>query len=909
MEEAGRARGTAPAPLFVGRQAELDILIDRLHRLARGSGGIVVIEGEPGIGTSRLVQEALRRAGRDLRVLHSGHRLAHSLVPELGASRRYSARPVAAEVARLARQVPVVLVLEDLDRTDRVSQSLARLVAAQLRDQPVLLVMTARPAPRPPQLDRLLADLVIDGAAHLRLRGLDAAETTLLATAVAGTDPQAARAVLDRTGGNPQLVVELVRALASDGVLTCSAQLPPGLPGQLRPLVLRWLARLPRSTVDLLRMAAVLGPTFEVAHLARFVDAPAVRLLPALEDALRAGVIDQVGAHLAIRPELVRDALYDDIAPAIRAALHVDAGRVLAEAGAPAPVLAQHLISAAVTGDPAVLRRLRAAAQDALSGSPPTAADLLRRALEGAGPQLRDALLADLVVAQLWSGRLGEAERIARELLERPHDPAVGDAVRLALVEAMRHQGRYQEASTEAAALLAGRKPPAAVRARLRTEHAHALLLMGDHNGAGAAAATAARESQDVRTVSAARAVLAGVALGAGRTALAVELATQAVERVHRNRVAVAGDAQAVVLARHTLAAALLLADRPDAAEQAVNDGLRAADALGNAVAAPAYRLLRAVLRFRTGRWDDAIADAEAGLVAARTAGAALGVAPALGASAMIAVHRNELAKADDLLAGAATAPTSGAHWTEWARSLHEEACGRTDDAVGALRRGWATCTRAGAVVDYLLLGADLVRLLLLVGDATTAERTAAQVEEVAARSGATAARALALRCRGLLHRDPQTLRSAARLLAGQPYPHVAAQASEEAAAAGTDDPAETTALLEAARAGFRSLGAHRDLARVEARLRSIGVRNGRPRPRSRGGGWDCLTKAEREVIALTTEGLTNREIAERLFISPRTVETHLTHVFAKLDLQGRPALRLAVARRNGTRSASTAAH
>lgn len=907
MEEAGRARGTAAAPLFVGRRAELDILIDRLHRLARGSGGIVVIEGEPGIGTSRLVQEALRLGGRDVRVLHPGHRLTRSLVPELGASTRYSARLVAAE---LARQVPVVLVLEDLDRAERASHGVARLVAAQLRDQPVLLVVTARPAPRPPQLDRLLADLVTDGATHLRLRGLDAAETTLLATAVAGTDPEAARAVLDRTGGNPQLVVELVRALVSDGALACGAQLPPGLPGQLRPLVLRWLARLPRATVDLLRMAAVLGPTFEVAHLARFVDAPAVRLLPALEDALRAGVLDQVGSHLAIRPELVRDALYDDIAPAIRAALHIDAGRVLAEADAPAPVLAPHLISAAATGDPAVLGRLRAAAQDALSGSPPTAADLLRRALEGAGPQRRDALLADLVVAQLWSGRLGEAERIARALLERPHDPTVGDAVRLALVEAVRHQGRYQEAATEAAMLLAGRTLPAAVRARLRAEHAHALLLMGDHNGAGAAAATAARESQDVRAVSAARAALAGVALGAGRTALAVELATHAVERVRRDRVADAGDAQAVVLARHTLAAALLLADRPDAAEQTVNDGLRAADALGNAVAAPAYRLLRAVLRFRTGRWDDAIADAEAGLLAARAAGAALGVAPALGASAMIAVHRNELAKADDLLAGAATAPRCGAHWVEWARSLHEEASGRTDDAVRALRRGWATCTRAGAVADYLLLGADLVRLLLAVDDATDAERTAAQVEEVAARSGATAARALALRCRGLLHRDPQTLRSAAQLLAGQPYPHVAAQVSEEAAAAGAaDDPAETTALLEAARAGFRSLGAHRDLARVEARLRSIGVRNGRPRARSRGGGWDCLTKAEREVIALTTEGLTNREIAERLFISPRTVETHLTHVFAKLDLQGRPALRLAVARRNGARSVSTAAH
>lgn len=433
MEEPALARGTALAPRFVGRRAELEVLTDRLHRLAGGFGGIVVIEGVPGVGTSRLIQEALRQAGRDVRVLHSagrGHRLTRSLVPELGAGTRNAAASVARELARLAREVPVALVLEDLDRADPAFLSLVQPVAAHLEDQAVLLVVTARPAPRPPGLDQLLADLVTDGATRLRLRGLDPVETTLLATAVAGADPEAARAVLARTGGNPQLVVELVRALMADGVLAGRAEVPPGLPASLRPLVLGWLARLPRSTVDLLRMAAVLGPRLEVTHLARFIGEPAVRLLPRLEDALLAGVLDQVGPHLTIRPELIRDALYDDIVPAIRSALHVEASRVLAEAGAPTSTLAEHLVSAAATGDPAVLRRLRAAAQDKLGGSPAAAADLLRRALDGAGPELRDALLGDLAVAKLWSGRPGEAERIAREFLERPHDPVIGDTVR-----------------------------------------------------------------------------------------------------------------------------------------------------------------------------------------------------------------------------------------------------------------------------------------------------------------------------------------------------------------------------------------------------------------------------------------------------------------------------------------------
>ncbi|MGH3944580.1 MAG: ATP-binding protein [Pseudonocardiaceae bacterium] len=916
MKESARAPGASSGasspPRFVGRRAELGILTDRLHRLAEGSGGTLVIEGEPGVGTSRLIQEALQRAGCGVRVLHSagrGHWFTRFPVPQLSAGT--TATSVAGYLAHLARETPVALVLEDLDRADPASLSLVQPVVAHLRDQAVLLMVTARPAPRPPGLDQLLTDLVIAGAAHLRLRGLDQAETTLLATAVAGTDPQAARAVLDRTGGNPQLVVELVRVLVADGVLAGRAEVPPELPASLRPLVLGRLARLPRCTVDLLRVAAVLGPRFEVTHLARFVGESAVRLLPQLEDALRAGVFEQVGPHLTIWPELVHDALYHDIAPAIRSALHVEAVRVLAEAGAPTPVLAEHLVRAAATGDPVVLRRLKDAAQDALSGSPPAAADLLRRALDGAGPQLRNALLGDLVVAQLWSGRPGEAERMARAILERPHDPAVGDTVRLALVETVRHQGRYREASREAATLLAEKDVSAQVRARLRAEYAHALLLDGDPVGAGDAATTAVGEAdqlRDPRAASTARAALAGVALGAGRAALALELATDAVERARANHTATASDAHAVALNWYILATALTLADRPDAAEGAITDGLRAAETLGNAVAAPSYRLLRAVLRFRTGRWDEAVADAEAGLTAARAAGVALGVAPALGARVMIAVHRNELARADDLLVAAATAPGPGAHWVEWARGLHEEARGRTESAASALRDAWAACTRTGTVIDYPLLGPDLVRLLLAVDDQAAAERAAAQVEEVAVRAGTATARGSVLRCRGLLHGDPQTLGQAARVLADQANPLVIAQVSEEAAVAGVaDEPSGAAELLEVARNGFQALGARRDLARVEARLRSIGVRSGRSRPRSRGDGWDSLTTAEREIVALIAEGLTNREIGARLFISPRTVETHLTHVFAKLDLQGRSSLRLAAARRNGARNVSAA--
>jgi DNA-binding CsgD family transcriptional regulator len=105
--------------------------------------------------------------------------------------------------------------------------------------------------------------------------------------------------------------------------------------------------------------------------------------------------------------------------------------------------------------------------------------------------------------------------------------------------------------------------------------------------------------------------------------------------------------------------------------------------------------------------------------------------------------------------------------------------------------------------------------------------------------------------------------------------------------------------LLTGAAQRYGHLGAYRDRARAEARLRALGVRRRPGRTRAPAAhGWDGLTETERTVVALTAQGLTNREIATRLFVSPRTVETHLTHVFAKLDLTGRSALRDAVAAR-----------
>ena len=100
------------------------------------------------------------------------------------------------------------------------------------------------------------------------------------------------------------------------------------------------------------------------------------------------------------------------------------------------------------------------------------------------------------------------------------------------------------------------------------------------------------------------------------------------------------------------------------------------------------------------------------------------------------------------------------------------------------------------------------------------------------------------------------------------------------------------TAYLRESIGIYEQLGATRDVARMEASLRAIGLRRGRRSARRRPAtGWDSLTPTERSVVDLVANGLRNREIADRLFISPRTVETHLTHVFGRLGISSRTEL------------------
>ncbi|MEN3362243.1 MAG: hypothetical protein V7637_6225, partial [Mycobacteriales bacterium] len=328
-----------------------------------------------------------------------------------------------------------------------------------------------------------------------------------------------------------------------------------------------------------------------------------------------------------------------------------------------------------------------------------------------------------------------------------------------------------------------------------------------------------------------------------------------------------------------------------------------------------------ATLHYYAGRWEDAAAEAETTVTVAGEIDTRTGVIGGAALLAHIALHRGALAEADRHLTLARrtlheAGPQWGVDWLQWGEALLAEARGRPADALARLARTWRQHADLGLNHTLLRIGPDLLRLLLATEPAAPADRATpgdtavpgpvdvvATVRELAERAGTASARATALRCRGLLAGDAELLLAAADEYAAAPraLPRALALAEAAAALAGHGRAEESAASYASALAGFDALGATRDAARVTAALRSAGIRRGvrgaRRRPAS---GWASLTATELQVAGLAAEGLTNPQIARRLYISRYTVETHLKHVFAKLSLTSRVQLAAEVARRAG---------
>jgi DNA-binding CsgD family transcriptional regulator len=262
------------------------------------------------------------------------------------------------------------------------------------------------------------------------------------------------------------------------------------------------------------------------------------------------------------------------------------------------------------------------------------------------------------------------------------------------------------------------------------------------------------------------------------------------------------------------------------------------------------------------------------------------------GIVAVIGLHRSDPAATRTLLNATARLARAGDRMIgslTLANSLEREQAGEPGEALAVLLEGLAK--RDAEIEQTTDLLADAVRLALLLADTELARELTLRAESAVGLSAAFHRKAVGLHCRGLLDNDPEKLLEAAGQYERAPRPLLRAQALEAAGAAYAADDDVSTArdAFTQAYALYLALGALWDLARLQARFRGYGIRRG-PRFQHRRSrqGWDSLTPAERKVVRLVARGMSNPQIAAQLFLSRRTVQTHVSHVLAKLELSSR---------------------
>jgi DNA-binding CsgD family transcriptional regulator len=919
--------------------AELGLLVAAARN---GAGGIAIVEGSAGIGKSRLLAEAARVAARRgvqvaagvsdeldrvtpwaplLRALSSTSPMLVSeadLAPlrTLADQRLAVIECIRAALERASRRQPLLITVDDLQWADPGTLLALGSLPAQLFSFPVSWILAQRPLPTSASLQSLAVRLAEVGAARLHLKPLDAGAAAAMAADVLGTRPDPAVAdLLTRAGGNPLYIGELLRgaeATAAAATSTGTGPLPPvSLPASLRSAVAEHLRSLPEPARDLLKVASVLGREFTVPELAAMTGQPASRLMPSLERALTAEVVSVQADRLAFRHDLFREAVYQDVPVPLRRALHRDAATALLAQGAPIVRAATHLALGAQPGDEQAISVLIRAIGELSRSSATAAADLGLRVLDLAGPEdpRRPGLVATTVGLLGWATRVDEARALGEGYLHDHPQPAALEA------EIQRGMRRAWARTTQApypVPLPGHLVTDPTVTARLRAD-----LIAFEQVGAmweapaeeveralGKAAELVADGTGNEASLGLLASARAAAAHEHGRLQEALEIA-QSGPRPARP----ASPAPGAGLNQSTIAACLHAVGRTAEALKMLAESQQAAYASGDMWVVVRCQGVRALALLEAGRLDDARAEAQAAARGTDDLDLEYFLGRALATLAEISIRQGDLAGAHDaadrLSSRGAPAWLTGDHC--WAAALCADARGRPAAAHAALAPVMKRLRRDrfSFAAWYPSRLAQVTGLAMRAGNPGQAGIAARAAAELSRRNPSVGpVLGAAAHARGLFQSDVGALREAVELLVQGERPLAAAAAQEDLGSAlarrgGNDD---AIALLEAAYAAYLSANAARDLARVRSALHALGVRKRQPSVARPERGWASLTGGELAVVNVVAEGLTSREAAAQLYLSPDTVNTHLRHAFAKLGIRSRVELARLVLSRQAAR-------
>lgn len=913
---------------LVGREVALRDLRAALASTADGAGGCVVIEGPAGLGKSRILESlaaeaaalgvtvAAGRAAELDRVtpLSTMLGLLRGHAPELctgalvdndaGALWRFD--QLRSSIEDYVRERRLLVLLDDAHWADELTAQMLRMLVPALSSSPVLWVLARRPGPvrgSTHTAQEALDWLTAEGARRVRLDPLDDQAIAQLCEHALGAVPDSGvLALAARSDGNPFLLWELLTALRGTGQLRVQegrvTVVGDDLPADFLSTVHRRLRGLSDGVRQLLDAGAVLARPFTLHEAAGMLGCRAVDLVPAVTDAVDCGALVNHGDELAFRHELIREAFYDALSGPVRSALHREAATVLQDEGRSAVEAAEHLMLCGRPGSDRAKEVLQDAVAQVAPTAPGTGADLTLRMLEfvDAHDPGRPQLVADGVRLLAAAGRLEQATELGERALRSGLDASCEAALLRGLSEALKHAGRNSAVVDYTGRALSRPGVPDRARAQLLGIRAHGLLDAPDLSEADQAAAEAvqlgARTGEHAAVVFglAARSV---AARSRGELSTALEQVRDAVHTADR----VGGEA-AQRHPRLWLGRALTEVDHFTEAAAVYEMGQREADQLGTAWSQPLWHFYRAQLRMAAGRIDDANAEAEAGLRVSEQLPAQALTVPLLGLLGQVAVLRDEPERARDQLDRARVVVGQGiGTWPEdlaWPMAMLAEAGGAHDAALELL-----TAIYDGFPHRLLILtqdpslGAALVRFAQRAGSHGQAKAAASAVRLLSERNpGVVSLAGAAAHADGVLTGDLATLRAAVQAYRSSPRPLARAAAMEDAGRAerAAGNRSAAVQLLREALSLYEDCGARRCATGVTKLLSRLGVQRASSRS-APGTAWDTLSDSELRVVRLVAEGLTNREVASRLFLSPHTVDSHLRHSFTKLGVNSRVEL------------------
>ena len=928
---------SATGEALLEREREVIATHEALHRAQGGDGALLLVQGPPGIGKTELAREARAAAARagvmtlEAKASELERPFAFGVVRQLlepvvggayggedlfAGAAEPAARLFEADdgggtrsdadfdalhslywlIVNLSDRAPVLVSVDDCQWADRDSLRFLSYLGHRLDGLPVAMLLAGRPpdgaATDTASLWAQIASRPDAQALYPRTLSEPAAAALTRERLGGDADEEFCRACHTATGGNPLFLRELLGALSSAGVTPsadAAGQVQAVGPAAVARFVLHRVSALGPSASELANAVAVMGDGSELALVAGVAGLSEREARQAADELVRADIFAR-SERLGFVHPIVRAALYEDLAPGERQSRHAAAAEALMRRGASPERVTAHLLLTTASGDTLRVKTLRSAATAAARrGSPLAAVARLNRALEeGPDAPERAEICAELGRYEVAAMRFDSAEEHLRQVVDSPaavdlRAEAASMLMNCAIVSGSRASDAAFDALSSLSEELTTLDPERSLELgcdllilatcipQLRPElHAHQQRFREQARGHRA-------------FESVARIHIAQEQLARGEPA---EPIVQEVEAALAAGLPPSRATNAGFLAIHTLR----VAERYELPVRLLDLGLEGARREGHAARQGLIHGQRAAILLARGSLHEALIEAETGL---RIVGKRHFAFPQL-LSAAIAVHieRNELDAAEALVErGAALDFSQDRIYLDnyvTARGRLRIAQGRTGEGVADLLWCGQRLEAEGIYwpSDWKPRAA---RALTTLGERGQAEALAREYLALTRRVGVPGALGSALRTMAAASPDSDSvalLTEAVAILEASPaqleLAHALADLGSELSRAGRrreGRDAERRAIELAGRCGAVGL--------VEAARAELQAGPGR-RARLELTGPEALTPAERRVCWQAAQGRTNREIAQALFVTEKTVERHLSSAYQKLRIRSR---------------------